>query len=96
MTGEENPVRTQVIHAESGTHDSGQLNSGLQDLVSRNGSDFVVGRSGARAPTRGGSLVTIGNDPLSHEEIEAAVLSALAPCARQDYEQTTSRVLITA
>jgi twitching motility protein PilT len=34
-----------------------------------------------------GSLVSIGNDPLSHEEIEAAVLPALAPYARQEYEQ---------
>ena len=33
------------------------------------------------------SLVTIGNDPLSHEEIEAAVLPALPPHARQEYEQ---------
>jgi twitching motility protein PilT len=34
-----------------------------------------------------GSLVAIGDSPLSGDEIEAAVLPALAPHAREDYQQ---------
>ena len=87
MTGAGNPVRVQVSHPEPDTHDSGQLNSWLQELVSRNGSDLLLVAQAPASIRVEGSLVSIGNDPLSHEEIEAAVLSALAPHARQEYEQ---------
>jgi len=86
MTGAGNPVRV-LTHSEPGTHDSGQLDSWLQELVSRNGSDLLLVAQAPASMRVEGSLVAIGNDPLSHEEIEAAVLSALAPHARQEYEQ---------
>jgi twitching motility protein PilT len=86
MTGEGNPVRV-LTHPEPGTHDSGQLDSWLQELVSRNGSDLLLVAQASASMRVEGSLVAIGNDPLSHEEIEAAVLPALAPHARQEYEQ---------
>src|ERR1017187_714418 len=86
MTGAGNPGRV-LTHSEPGTHDSGQLDSWLQELVSRNGSDLLLVAQAPASMRVEGSLVAIGNDPLSHEEIEAAVLSALAPHARQEYEQ---------
>jgi len=86
MTGEGNPVRV-LTHPEPGTHDSGQLDSWLQELVSRNGSDLLLVAQASASMRVEGSLVAIGNDPLSHEKIEAAVLPALAPHARQEYEQ---------
>jgi twitching motility protein PilT len=86
MIGAGNPVRV-LTHSEPGTRDSGQLDSWLQELVSRNGSDLLLVAQAPASMRVEGSLVAIGNDPLSHEEIEAAVLSALAPHARQEYEQ---------
>ena len=87
MTGEGNPARILGIQPEPETHDSGQLNSWLQELVSRNGSDLLLVAQAPASMRVEGSLVTIGNAPLTHEEIEAAVLLALAPHARQEYEQ---------
>jgi twitching motility protein PilT len=87
MTSEGNPARVRVLHSEPGTHEAVQLNSWLQELVSRNGSDLLLVAQAPASIRVEGSLVSIGNDPLSHEEIEAAVLPALAPYARREYEQ---------
>lgn len=78
MTGEGNPVRV-LTHLTSGTRDSGQLDSWLQELVSRNGSDLLLVAQASASMRVEGSLVAIGKAPLSHEEIEAAVLPVLAP-----------------
>jgi twitching motility protein PilT len=87
MTADANP-RLQVVHPETGTHESTQLTSWLQQLVSRNGSDLLLVPHAAAAIRVEGSLVTIGDRPLTGEQIEAAVLPALAPHAREQYQQT--------
>lgn len=87
MTTEGNPVRVQVIHSEPRTHDPVQLKEWLQELVSRGGSDLLLVPQAAAAIREEGVLVTIGSSPLTGDEIEAAVLPALAPHAREEYEQ---------
>ena len=86
MTVEGN-ARVQVIHPESSAHGSAQLDSWLEQLVSRGGSDLLLVPHAAASMRMEGSLVAIGDSPLSGDEIEAAVLSALAPHAREDYQQ---------
>jgi len=87
MTAEGNPARVQVIHPETRPHGSAELNSWLDQLVSRKGSDLLLVPH-ARASVRvEGALVTIGDNPLTGEEIEAAVLPALAEHAREQYQQ---------
>jgi twitching motility protein PilT len=87
MTTEVNPAHVQVIHPESRSQRPEQLNIWLQELVSRNGSDLLL-VSGAAAGIRiEGALVAIGSDLLTGDQIEAAVLPALAPHAREDYER---------
>jgi twitching motility protein PilT len=87
MTGEGNPAGVQLIHAENRSQDFVQLNSWLEQLVSRNGSDLLL-VPGAPAFVRvEGGLVAIGDSPLTGDEIEAAVLPALAVHAREAYQQ---------
>src|SRR6202166_4988395 len=88
MTGEGNPARVPVIHAENRSQDFAQLNSWLEQLVSKNGSDLLLVPGGAWVLRGGGGLVAIGDSPLTGDEIEAAVLPALAPHAREDYQQS--------
>lgn len=85
MTAEGNPARVQVIHSETRPHHSEQLNSWLEQLVSRNGSDLLLVPQAPASIRVEGTLVVIADRPLTGEEIEAAVLPALAPHARQDY-----------
>jgi twitching motility protein PilT len=66
---------------------SEQLNNWLRELVSRNGSDLLLVPQAPAAVRVEGSLITIGDAPLSGNEIEAAVLPVLAPHARRDYER---------
>src|SRR6201997_3275624 len=87
MTGEGNPAGVQLIHAENRSQDFAQLNSWLGQLVSRNGSDLLLVPGAAAFVRVEGGLVAIGNSPLSGDEIEAAVLPALAPHAREAYQQ---------
>jgi Tfp pilus assembly ATPase PilU len=87
MTAEGNPARVQVIHPETGTHDSAQLNSWLEQLVSRKGSDLLLVPHAAASVRVEGTLVTIGDAPLTGAEIETAVLPALAAHAREEYQQ---------
>ena len=86
MTVEGN-ARVQVIHPESSAPGSAQLDSWLEQLVSRGGSDLLLVPHASAAMRMEGSLVAIGDSPLSGDEIEAAVLPALAPHAREDYQQ---------
>jgi twitching motility protein PilT len=87
MTGEGNPSRVQVIHPETRTQESVHLNSWLQQLVSRAGSDLLLVPQAPASVRVEGVLAAIGDHPLTGDEIEAAVLSVLAPHAREQYRQ---------
>jgi twitching motility protein PilT len=88
MTAEGNPARVQVIHPETRSRDSVQLNSWLEQLVSRNGSDLLLVPQAPALMRVEGTLVAIGDSPLSGDEIEAAVLPVLAAHAREDYQRS--------
>jgi len=88
MTAEGNPTRIQVIHPETRTQESHQLKSWLEQLVSSNGSDLLLVPQAAAAIRVEGSLVNIGDRPLTGDDIESAVLPALAEHAREQYQQT--------
>lgn len=87
MTAEANPARVQLIHPETRTPALDQLQSWLEQLVSRKGSDLLLVPQAPASIRVEGTIVVIGDSPLTGEEIEGAVLPALAPHARQDYEQ---------
>jgi twitching motility protein PilT len=87
MTAEGNPARVQLIHPETRTQASDQLSSWLEQLVSRKGSDLLLVPQAPASIRVEGTLVVIGDRPLTGEEIEAAVLPVLAPHARQDYQE---------
>src|SRR5258708_21792143 len=87
MTADGNPSRLEVIHPETATPESVQPNSWLEQLVSRNGSDLLLVPHAPAAIRVEGSLVTIGDRPLTGDDIEAAVLPALAEHAREQYQQ---------
>jgi twitching motility protein PilT len=86
MTVEGN-ARVQVIHSETKGHLPAQLDSWLEQLVSRGGSDLLLVPHAPASMRMEGSLVAIGDSPLSGDEIEAAVLPALVPHAREEYQQ---------
>src|SRR5439155_11846796 len=86
MTAEGNP-RVQVIHPEPSAHDFAQLDSWLQQLVARRGSDLLLVPHAPASMRMEGALVAIGDSPLTGDQIETAVLPALAPHAREDYRQ---------
>lgn len=86
MAAEANP-RVQAIHPETRTHESEQLNSWLEQLLSRNGSDLLLVPQAPASVRVEGSLITIGDRPLTGDEIENAVLPALAIHAREEYAQ---------
>ena len=87
MTAEGNPARVQVIHPETGPRESVQLTSWLEQLVSRSGSDLLLVPNAPASVRVEGTLVAIADSPLTGEEIESAVLPALAPHAREEYRQ---------
>ena len=87
MTAEGNPARIQVIHPEAPEHETVQLNSWLEQLVSRNGSDLLLVPEAPAAVRVEGALIAIGDSPLTGDEIEGALLPALAAHARKEYEQ---------
>jgi twitching motility protein PilT len=67
--------------------DNSQLHGWLEQLVAQKGSDLLL-VSGAPAAVRTeGVLSTLGRGALSGEQIEAAVLPALAAHAREEYQQ---------
>jgi twitching motility protein PilT len=88
MTVEGNPARVQVIHAEHRAQTSVQLNSWLEQLVSGNGSDLLLVPQAPASMRMEGALVAIGDHPLTGDEIEGAVLPALAAHAREAYQQS--------
>jgi len=84
MTADGNPARVQVIHPE--TRDSTQLKSWLQQLVVKRGSDLLLVPQAPASIRVEGALVTIGDRALTGDDIEAEVLPALAPHAREEYQ----------
>ena len=87
MTAEANPTPAQMIHSETRAQDSVQLNSWLEHLVSRKGSDLLLVPRAPASMRVEGALFAIGDHPLTGDEIESAVLPALAPHAREEYQQ---------
>jgi twitching motility protein PilT len=86
MTAETNSVRMQVIHSESRPN-LARLDAWLQELTARAGSDLLLVPNAPASIRVEGALVTIGSERLTGDEIEAAVLPALAAHARADYER---------
>lgn len=87
MTAEANPSRIQVIHSEGRPQESAELKEWLGELVSRNGSDLLLVPLAPASIRVEGALATIGDRLLSGEEIEAALLPAMAAHAREEYQQ---------
>jgi len=77
-----------MIDPETRTQESAQLNSWLEQLVARKGSDLLLVPKAPASVRVEGSLVVIGDSPLTGEQIEATVLPALAPHAREEYERS--------
>ena len=88
MANEGNPARVQVIHAEVGPREAHQLNRWLEQIVARRGSDLVLVPEAPACVRVEGELLTLDSRPLTGEEIEAAVLPALAPHAREEYQRS--------
>jgi len=86
MTLERDLSRTQVS-SENRTEDSVPLREWLEQLVARNGSDLLLVPQATAAIRLEGVLSAIGDRPLTGEEIEAAVMPALAAHAREEYQQ---------
>ena len=84
---EGNPARIQIIHSEARPNESAELKRWLEVLVSRNGSDLLLVPQAPASIRVEGVLSAIGDRPLSGEEIEAAVLPAMAAHAREEYQQ---------
>ncbi len=87
MTADGNPARIQVIHPESSPNDPFHLKEWLGQLVSRRGSDLLLVPNAPAAIRVEGSLSTVGETILTGDEIEAAVLPAMAVHAREEYRQ---------
>ena len=85
MTAEANPSRVQVIHSETRTDASTQLREWLEQLLSRRGSDLLLVPQAPPAIRIEGALEAIGERALSGDEIEAAVVPAMAAHAREEY-----------
>jgi twitching motility protein PilT len=87
MTADPNPARLEFIH--SGDHASTeQLNQWLGELVSRSGSDLLLVPKAPASIRIQGNLLSIGSEALTGEQIEAAVMPALAAHAREQYERS--------
>jgi twitching motility protein PilT len=87
MTVEGHPARVQVIHSENKGQTSARLNVWLEELLSRGGSDLLLVPKAPPATRVEGALSSIGETPLSGDEIEETVFPALAAHAREGYRQ---------
>jgi len=87
MTGETNSTHIQVIHSETRHPESAEFRRWLGELVLRNGSDLLLVPNAPASIRLEGVLSAIEDKTLSGEEIEAAVLPALAAHAREEYRQ---------
>lgn len=86
MSSDTNSARIQVIHPEH--RDTAPLWQWLEQLASRKGSDLLLVPDAAPAIRVEGTMTAIGDVSLTGEQIEAAVLPALASHAREEYERT--------
>ncbi len=86
MTAESNPARVQAIHPESHLLPQ-QLNAWLEQLSVQKGSDLLLVPEAPPSIRVESVLSSIDSNPLTGEQIEAAVLPALATHAREDYER---------
>jgi twitching motility protein PilT len=87
MTAEINSTHIQVIHSETRHPESAELRRWLGELVLRNGSDLLLVPNAPASIRLEGVLSAIEDKTLSGEEIEAAVLPAMAAHAREEYRQ---------
>jgi twitching motility protein PilT len=87
MTAEGNAAE-QTTPPEIRPSSFSQLNSWLQQLVIAHGSDLLLVPLAPPSMRVEGSLVAIGDGPLTGDDIEGAVLPALAPHAREAYKQS--------
>jgi twitching motility protein PilT len=86
MAADSNPAPVQMIHSQPRAQ-SEQLNLWLKELVSRGGSDLLLVPQAPASVRIEGTLVNLDATPLTGDEIEAAVLPAMAAHAREDYER---------
>jgi twitching motility protein PilT len=86
MTAESNPARVQLIHPNAHPAPD-QLNRWLGQLIAQKGSDLLLVPNAPPSIRVESVLSSIESDPLTGEQIEAAVLPALAAHAREDYER---------
>ncbi len=87
MTAETNSTHIQVIHSETRHPESAELRRWLGELVLRNGSDLLLVPNAPASIRLEGVLSAIEDKTLSGEEIEGAVLPAMAAHAREEYRQ---------
>jgi twitching motility protein PilT len=87
MTAEGNAAE-RTTPPEIRLSNSSQLNSWLRQLVSGHGSDLLLVPLAPASMRVEGSLVAIGDSPLTGDDIEGAVLPALAPHACEAYKQS--------
>jgi twitching motility protein PilT len=87
MTAETNSAHIQVIHSETRHPESAELRRWLGELVLRNGSDLLLVPNAPASIRQEGVLSAIEDKTLSGEEIEGAVLPAMAAHAREEYRQ---------
>jgi len=88
MTFDGNADRVQLIHPEISAHEGARLDAWLEQLVSRGGSDLLLVPNAPAAMRMEGAMVAIGDAPLTGDEIESAVFPALAPHAREEYQNS--------
>jgi twitching motility protein PilT len=87
MAEERNASRVEELPAAKRPEHFISLNQWLEQLVARKGSDLLLVPEAPASVRVEAVLSTIGDKPLSGEEIEAAVLPALAAHAREEYQQ---------
>ena len=83
MTSEPNPSRVAGIQS----HPTERLNGWLEQLVSQKGSDLLLVPLAPPTIRVEGVISAIGETPLTGEEIESAMVPAMAAHAREEYQQ---------
>ena len=87
MTAEKNSAEFQELSPQQSRPEIGLLNQWLEHLVAQKGSDLLLVPAAPPSIRIESVLKTLEGNSLSGEEIEAAVLPALAAHAREEYQQ---------
>jgi twitching motility protein PilT len=87
MTAESNSARVQMVYSEDRPLEPGELKQWLGEVVRRGGSDLLLVPNAPASIRFEGVVSPIADTPLTGEQIEAAVLPALAAHAREEYQQ---------